>query len=154
MVYFFTLLKLNIFPPILYGFRVVLAISDINEVFQGTLLFTHFWLVGFNLEIIPRINNSINGVHQNYKNPKLPAAQSSKEKERKKVRVAHPDFPKMADTTLLSCLSRRPSKRSIPQEFTIDILILIDIRICISNISKKNSQKGRMEGSYFLPKMR
>ena len=33
------------------------------------LLFTHFCLVGFNLQIIPRINNSINGVH-----PKLEEA--------------------------------------------------------------------------------
>ena len=33
------------------------------------LLFTHFRLVAFNLQIIPRINNSINGAH-----PKLEEA--------------------------------------------------------------------------------
>ena len=84
MVYYFTLLKLNIFPPILYGFRVVLAISDINEVFQGTLLFTHFWLVGFNLEIIPRINNSINGVHPKLQEPKIASCTKFKGKGEEK----------------------------------------------------------------------
>ena len=69
---------------ILYGFRVVLAISDINEVFQRTLLFTHFRLVGFNLEIIPGINNSINGAHPKFQESKMASVELKQKREEKR----------------------------------------------------------------------
>ena len=71
---------------ILYGFRVVLAISDINEVFQRTLLFTHFRLVGFNLEIIPGINNSINGAHPKFQESKMASVKLKRRREKRERR--------------------------------------------------------------------
>ena len=55
----------------------------------------------------------------NFKNSKWQALSSSKKEKKKKVKgergheagkvkAAHQDFPKMADTTLLSCLSSFP----------------------------------------------
>ena len=72
------------FAAILYGSHVVLAISDINEVFQRTLLFTHFWLVGFNLEIIPGINNSINGAHPKFQEFKMASIEFKQKREEEK----------------------------------------------------------------------
>ena len=71
---------------ILYGFRVVLAISNINEVFQRTLLFTHFRLVGFNLEIIPGINNSINGAHPKFQESKMASVELKRKREKRERR--------------------------------------------------------------------
>ena len=60
----------------------VLPLGTLMKCFNE-LLFTHFRLVAFNLQIIPRINNSINGAHPKFQESKMASVELKRKREKR-----------------------------------------------------------------------